>query len=265
MVKLERIVDETPSIRSFWFNDSNMHNAKPGQFAMCWIPGVDEVPMSVLAIQGKTEAGVVVKKGGPVSVALWEKKIGDNMWLRGPYGQPFNVAHHQKLLVVGGGTGLVPLLSLLVHFRGRDVTLITGARTASELLFKDWLIQDSKKHNFQLVFATDDGSYGEKNQVPSVAQTILDKQDFDAIYTCGPEPMMKKMYDLAMGKQCHIQVSLERVFKCAVGICGACVIGSYLVCSDGPVFTENQLSGMPEFGRSRRDLSGRLVPLSIGH
>jgi dihydroorotate dehydrogenase electron transfer subunit len=264
-VKLERIVDETPSIRSFWFNDTTLHQASPGQFSMVWVPGVDEVPMSVLAIQGKTEAGVVIKKGGPVSTALWEKKVGDPFWIRGPYGHPYTVGHHQKLLVVGGGTGLVPLLSLLVHFRGRDVTLITGARTSNELLFKDWLIADSKEHHFKLVFATDDGTYGEKNQVPRVAEEALQKEQFDAIYTCGPEPMMKKIYDLAMTAHCHVQVSLERVFKCGVGICAACVIGPYLVCRDGPVFSERELSAMPEFGHTRRDLSGKKVPLSASH
>ena len=264
-VRLERIVDETPSIRSFWFSDVSLHKAHPGQFAMVWVPGVDEVPMSVLAIHGKNEAGVVIKKGGPVSTALWEKKPADLFWVRGPYGHPYSVAHHHKLLVVGGGTGLVPLLSLLVHFRGRDVTLITGARTASELLFKDWLIADSKEHHFKLVFATDDGTYGEKNQVPKVAETVLRTGNFDAIYTCGPEPMMKKIYDLAMETRCHIQVSLERVFKCGVGICAACVIGPYLVCHDGPVFSEAELSGMPEFGHMRRDLSGKRVPLNAGH
>jgi dihydroorotate dehydrogenase electron transfer subunit len=264
-VKLERIADETPSIRSFWFSDQNLHHAKPGQFSMVWVPGVDEVPMSVLAIHGKSEAGVVIKKGGPVSTNLWEKKVGDPFWIRGPYGHPFTVGHHRKLLVVGGGTGLVPLLSLLVHFRGREVTLVTGARTAQELLFKDWLIADSKEHKFELVFATDDGTYGEKNQAPRVAETILRKNNFDAIYTCGPEPMMKKMYDLAMERHCHIQVSLERVFKCGVGICAACVIGPYLVCHDGPVFSEVELGGMPEFGHTRRDLSGKKVPLNAGH
>ena len=264
-VKLDRIIDETPSIRSFWFNDTSLHHANPGQFAMVWVPGIDEVPMSVLAIHGKSEAGVVIKKGGPVSTALWEKKVGDPFWVRGPYGHPFSVGHHHKLLVVGGGTGLVPLLSLLVHFRGRDVTLITGARTSSEPLFKDWLIADSKEHQFKLIFATDDGTYGEKNQVPKVAEEILGKERFDAVYTCGPEPMMKKIYDLATKMHCHIQVSLERVFKCGVGICAACVIGPYLVCHDGPVFSEIELSGMPEFGHTRRDLSGKRVPLNASH
>ena len=264
-VKLERIVDETPSIRSFWFSDTTLHHAQPGQFTMVWVPGVDEVPMSVLAIHGRSEAGVVIKKGGPVSTALWAKKPGDLFWVRGPYGHPYTVGHHHKLLVVGGGTGLVPLISLLVHFRGRDVTLITGARTESELLFREWLTADSKEHQFKLIFATDDGTYGEKNQAPKVAEETLRKERFDAIYTCGPEPMMKKMYDLAMERQCHIQVSLERVFKCGVGICAACVIGPYLVCHDGPVFSEAELSGMPEFGHTRRDLSGKKVPLNAGH
>ncbi|TMI20773.1 dihydroorotate dehydrogenase electron transfer subunit [Candidatus Bathyarchaeota archaeon] len=258
-------MDETPSIRSFWFSDSTLHNAKPGQFAMVWVPGVDEVPMSVLAIHGRSEAGVVIKKGGPVSTALWEKKVGDKFWVRGPYGHPFSVGHHHKLLVVGGGTGLVPLISFLVHLRGRDVTLITGARTSSELLFKDWLLKESKDQRFKLLFATDDGTYGEENQVPKVVEHVLKEGSFDAIYTCGPEPMMKLVYDLAMQKRCHIQVSLERVFKCGIGICAACVIGPYLVCHDGPVFSERELSGMPEFGKTRRDLSGKKVPLGAGH
>jgi len=265
VVRLERIQDETPSIRSFWFSDTSLHDAKPGQFAMVWVPGVDEVPMSVLAIHGKSEAGVVIKKGGPVSVALWEKKVGDRFWVRGPYGRPFHVGHHQKLLIVGGGTGLVPLISLLVHLRGREITLITGARTASELLFKDWLTRESREQHFELIFATDDGTYGDKNQVPKVVEHTLQRQKFDAIYTCGPEPMMKTVYDLAVEKRCHIQVSLERVFKCGVGICAACVIGPYLACRDGPVFTDAELSGMPEFGQTRRDLSGKKVSLSQGH
>ena len=264
-VKLERIVDETPSIRSFWFSDQTLHQAHPGQFSMVWVPGVDEVPMSVLAIHGKTEAGVVIKKGGEISNRLWEKKVGDLFWIRGPYGHPFTVGHHHKLLVVGGGTGLVPLISLLIHIRGRDVTLITGARTAGELLFKDWLLAESKEHHFKLTFATDDGTFGEKNQVPTVAEQALRREKFDAIYTCGPEMMMKKIYDLAMTTHTHIQASLERVFKCGVGICAACVIGPYLVCKDGPVFSERELSAMPEFGHSRHDLSGKRVPLNAGH
>src|SRR3989442_5845765 len=98
------MVDETPSIRSFWFSDSTLHNAKPGQFAMVWVPGIDEVPMSVLAFHGKTEAGVGVKKGGPGRTALWEEKDCGKILVRRPYGHPFRVGHHPQPLRLLGGT-----------------------------------------------------------------------------------------------------------------------------------------------------------------
>src|SRR5256712_8958466 len=88
------MVDETPSIRSFWFSDSTLHNAKPGQFAMVWVPGVDEVPMSVLAFHGKTEAGGVIQKGAagstpPLGGEDWAKVWGTSphrppVWARPP-------------------------------------------------------------------------------------------------------------------------------------------------------------------------------------
>src|SRR2546425_7114497 len=108
------MVDETPSIRSFWFSDSTLHNAKPGQFAMVWVPGVDEVPMSVLAFHGKTEAGGVVKKGGAGSTALLGKKNGDKFLGRGPYCHPFGVGNHHQKLVVGGGKRLVSFIFFLL-------------------------------------------------------------------------------------------------------------------------------------------------------
>src|SRR5437016_14668363 len=103
---------------------------------MVWVPGNDEVPMSVLAIHGRSEAGVVIKKGGPVSTALWEKKVGDKFWVRGPYGRPFCVGHHHKLLVVGGGTGRVRLTSSVVHPRVGDVTMRASSSTSCETLCK---------------------------------------------------------------------------------------------------------------------------------
>src|SRR2546427_1132055 len=102
------MVDETPSIRSFWFSDSTLHNAKPGQFAMVWVPGIDEVPMSVLAFHGRTEAGGGIKKGGPVCTAPLGEESGDKIWVPGPHGPPFNVGHPHQIMVVGGGTGLWP-------------------------------------------------------------------------------------------------------------------------------------------------------------
>src|SRR2546425_3385602 len=104
------MVDETPSIRSFWFSDSTLHNAKPGQFAMVWVPGIDEVPMSVLAFHGRTEAGGVVKKGGAGRTALLGEKDGGKILVRGPPGHAVSAGHPPQTLVVGGGKGHVSLL-----------------------------------------------------------------------------------------------------------------------------------------------------------
>ncbi|HZD12670.1 MAG TPA: hypothetical protein VE177_04035, partial [Candidatus Binatus sp.] len=211
------------------------------------------------------EAGLVIKKSGQISQALFEKRNSDKLWLRGPYGRPFDPGPYNKLLLVGGGTGLVPLVSLLGHISDREVTLITGARTATELLFKDWLFQESERHGFKIHFATDDGTFGTKNQVPRVVEEVMKGEKFEAVFTCGPEPMMKQVYDMARARKYHVQASLERVFKCGVGICAACVIGSYVVCKDGPVFNDQELAEMEEFGNTRRDLSGKKVPLTPGH
>src|SRR2546425_4911696 len=107
VVRLDRIVDETPSIRSFWFSDSTLHNAKPGQFAMVWVPGVDEVPMSVLAFHGKTEAGGGIKKGGAGSTARLGEKNGGKVWGRGPLGPPLGLGRHHQHPLFRRGTGTV--------------------------------------------------------------------------------------------------------------------------------------------------------------
>ena len=77
------------------------------------------------------------------------------------------------------------------------------------------------------------------------------------IYTCGPELMMKNIYDLSVVHSIPIQASLERYMKCGIGMCASCCINDKLVCSDGTVFNENQLASMSEFGKMYRDKSGR--------
>jgi dihydroorotate dehydrogenase electron transfer subunit len=78
------------------------------------------------------------------------------------------------------------------------------------------------------------------------------------VYTCGPEPMMKSLFDFCIGKQIAIQASLERYMKCAMGICGSCCIGDGLrVCVEGPVFTDEQLRDIDDFGLFTRTSSGK--------
>jgi dihydroorotate dehydrogenase electron transfer subunit len=136
------------------------------------------------------------------------------------------------------------------------MTTAVGARTAEELLFLDRAGASGEVH-----VATDDGSRGFHGFAPSLAEKLIEKHKFDQVIACGPERMMRMVYDLAMERGLKVQVSLERYMKCGIGICDACVLDDRLVCVDGPVFTGEQLAASQDFGRFRRDKSGRRVPI----
>jgi dihydroorotate dehydrogenase electron transfer subunit len=109
--------------------------------------------------------------------------------------------------------------------------------------------------------ATDDGSLGHHGYVTDVGRRLLDEQPFDAVWTCGPEVMMKKVIAAAEERRVPVFCSMERQMKCAMGMCDACALGPYHVCVDGPVFPAERLAPIPEFGHTKRDSSGRRVPL----
>jgi dihydroorotate dehydrogenase electron transfer subunit len=91
---------------------------------------------------------------------------------------------------------------------------------------------------------------------------MLAEEEFDMVYACGPEQMILKVFELAENHRVSMQASLERLMRCAIGLCGSCVIGKYRVCADGPVFTSTQLREVKdEFGSSKRDRYGKRVPI----
>ena len=107
IVTIEKIVDETPTVRTLFFSDETLSKVLPGQFAMVWIPGVDEIPMSVMISHENGKAAFTVRTHGPATTELFSKNVGDQIGIRGPYGNSFTIKQG-KLLLVGGGTGLVP-------------------------------------------------------------------------------------------------------------------------------------------------------------
>ena len=255
---IEKIIDETPTVRTLIFSDEVLSSVLPGQFAMVWIPGVNELPMSVMITQEKDKAAFTVRKRGEPSTAMYNLTVGDYIGVRGPYGNCFDIKNG-KLLLIGGGTGLVPLLRLITFCKSsHDITLLMGAQTMEEIFFEDLANKLLEKNEHQVIPVTEDGTYGKKGFVTDILEELLEKSSFDAVYTCGPELMMYKTVKLALSNQIFVQASLERMMKCGVGICGSCCINEDLVCRDGTIFAGDYLMENDEFGHYFRAKSGIL-------
>jgi len=228
----------------------------PGQFFMIWIPGVDEIPMSVSEITNDVK-GITFRKIGDATHALYHLKPGSKIGVRGPYGNGFSLAG-KHLLFVGGGTGIAMLAPAVEQARKRNLqsTVIIGVKTKNELFFEDRL----RRFGATVLVSTDDGSKGHKGFASVLAKDVLKKEKIDAVFTCGPEPMMKTL--LSCCRTIPFQASLERYMKCSIGICGQCCVGKGLrVCLDGPIFDGSTLKKVEDFGVYKRDAAGRKIPV----
>jgi dihydroorotate dehydrogenase electron transfer subunit len=257
-VRVSEVVRETKSASTIIFDvKDSAFKFTPGQFLMIWVPGVDEIPMSI-SYGESSRVGITVLPIGEATEALASLQPKDWIGIRGPFGSSFRL-ESQKALVVGGGVGVAPLRPLLYDLlkQNVEVTMLIAARTKKELIFfKEFKqVSDAK---LTLRISTDDGSEGFKGLATDAAKEILEENKFDTLYTCGPEMMMYGLYDLVKGSEMSFQASLERFMKCGCGICGTCALdptGS-LVCVDGPIYTGNNLSKISEFGKYHRDAVG---------
>lgn len=250
-VKITKIVEETPSNRTFFF-DYTFDNALKGQFVMIWIRGFDEIPMTL----SYTNA-ITVQKVGDATSKMFELEEGDYLGIRGPYGNGFTIPdENAHVLIISGGVGaasLAPLAEFLV-LKNSKITTILGARNSDELMFTDRFFKCG-----QVLITTDDGSAYRCGFVTDILNE-LDITSYDYIFTCGPELMMKKVLDILCEQKIteRAEFSLHRYFKCAIGVCGACCMDNsgLRVCKDGPVFNGNTLIDT-EFGFYMREASGK--------
>lgn len=255
---IEKIIDETPTVRTLVFSDDALSNVLPGQFAMVWIPGVNELPMSVMVNDEKGKAAFTVRKRGESSTALYDLKVGSQIGVRGPYGNSFRIKDG-KILLVGGGTGLVPLLRLAKFAKPtNEVIILMGSKTKEEVFFEGMANHILEKNKHQVIPCTEDGSYGKKGFVTDIMEELMRDTKFDGVYTCGPEIMMYKVVQMANAKNTFVEASLERMMKCGIGICGSCCMDDILVCHDGTVFDGEFLAKSKEFGHTHRAKSGIL-------
>lgn len=257
--QIVQVRNESPSVKTFVLADRASAKAKPGQFLMLWIPGIDEIPLSIMDV-GDGLVSVSVKAVGDATRHLHTMEAGATIGLRGPFGNNFTESRG-KVLLVGGGTGVAPLLFLAKQLSAKTerLSFVEGAKTKDELLFVRELSGICNEKS--LITTTEDGTAGLQCLVTQPLAQLLDKERFDMIYTCGPEVMVKKIFEMTEQRKLPLEASLERLMRCGIGLCGSCVIGKYRVCRDGPVFTAAQLREVKdELGVSKIGFDGSRVP-----
>jgi len=254
---------DTPDVKTFRVNalDGGVcFKNIPGQCAMLSIPGVGEAMFSITSSPTNTEyMEFSIKKCGCVTEWLHQMDVGQQITIRGPYGNGFPVDTDFKgkdLLFVAGGIGLAPLRSVINyvrHYRENygTIDIVYGSRSKDDLVDYDEMINEWQKDDNTNVYLTIDreqeGWDGHVGFVPNYVKEL----NFDAnktVIICGPPIMIKftlaGLQELGFHKT-QVFTTMEMKMKCGIGKCGRCNIGNKYVCKDGPVFRCDQLDELP--------------------
>lgn len=246
----KRRLTEMETFFEFKLDSGRSLGHQPGQFVEISLAGIGEAPISVSsAPTAESTFELVVRKVGNLTNALHSLAVGEKAGMRGPFGTSFPVADvllGKDILFIGGGIGLAPLRSAILHvLRNRNaygrVTILVGTKTAAERLFVDELDQWRAGENVVLQETVDKGDDHWQGKV-GVITTLIPGLDVDLSRTvaviCGP-PVMYKFAIIELNKigfnERQIYLSLERHMKCGVGKCGHCQINHLYMCQDGPV------------------------------
>ncbi|MFX1417375.1 MAG: dihydroorotate dehydrogenase electron transfer subunit [Promethearchaeota archaeon] len=275
-VKVQEIIDECNDVRTFTFSMKNntIKNyiiPKPGQFIMVWVPGVDEIPMSISGCDNNRNWAITVKNVGECTNAIFNLKKGDFIGVRGPLGNYFKIPKEKSkyIFLIGGGIGMAPLrfLSQELYEHKISFILIQGANVKSELMFTTQKQMLDKNSN-DIFYCTEDGSLGTKGLATEAFERILTTYSKRLlsnaiVYTCGPEKMLYSIYEICEKWNIELQASLERIMRCGCGLCGLCTLDplGLLVCKDGPIFDSDTLKKIQDFGKYQRDFTGKKISI----
>lgn len=234
---------------------------KPGQCAMLSVPGIGEGMFSITSSPTNEEfMEFSIKKCGCVTEWLHTMDIGQQITIRGPYGNAFPVDTEfagKDLLFIAGGIGLAPLRSVINycrHYRDRygKIDIVYGARSKDDLVDYNEMITEWATDTGVDVHLTIDnpqeGWDGHVGFVPNYVKELGFDTNKVAIL-CGPPIMIKftlsGLIELGFEKS-QIYTTLEMRMKCGIGKCGRCNVGSKYICKDGPVFSFDQLDELPD-------------------
>ena len=260
------IENELRDIKSFKLSflneaDKKSFNYLPGQFAEISILGKGESPIGIASSPTETEGLLFsVKKMGVVTTDLHNSLTGRVIGVRGPYGNtfPWKKMEGKNIIIVGGGFAFTTLRSSIIYMLNKDnrkrfKNLVTmyGARNPGELLYKEELKKWEKEKEIDIYITVDEGDGGWPHREGLVTQVIEEanpESKNSVALVCGPPIMVKfaifSLVEIGFTPD-NIYVSLEMRMKCGIGKCGRCNIGSKYVCIDGPVFSFEELQGLP--------------------
>ena len=257
--KVVKILEESTDVKTFrisTLDGKKPFAPKPGQLGMFSLPMIGEAMFSVTN-QGDDYIDMAIKKTGELTDALHEIEEGQEIGIRGPYGNGFPLEYlkGKDIVFIAGGIGLAPVRSVIMHcLKNRadygKLTIIYGARSVEDLCFKDDLFNNWPKEENTQVYVTIDrpqeGWEGHVGFVPDYIKEIAPNPQIAII--CGPPVMIKFSLPALTGlgfQSDDVITTLELRMKCGIGKCGRCNIGHKYVCLDGPVFTLTQLNEMP--------------------
>ena len=236
----------------YTFRMSFEGEVKPGQFFEISIPKYGEAPISVSGV-GEGTVDFTIRRVGKVTNEIFENYVGDQFFIRGPYGNGFDVDIYKgkELVVIAGGTGLSPVRGVVDYFahhteEAKSTTLIAGFKSPKDVLFKDdFKFWNERINVIQTVDTAPEGYEGPVGMVTKYIPNLELEDVNNAAFICVGPPIMIKftvMEILKLGvPEENIWISHERKMCCGLGKCGHCKIGSTYVCLDGPVF--NYLDG----------------------
>lgn len=242
---IEQVIKHTDL--EYTFRMSYKGQVKPGQFFEVSIPKFGEAPISVSGI-GENTIDFTIRRVGKVTDELFENYEGSRLFIRGPYGNGFELDHYRgkELVIVAGGTGLSPVKGVVDYFARNTgetagTTLIAGFKSPDDILFReDFAFWEKRIHVIQTVDAAPGNYSGPVGMVTKYIPELKIKDIKNTVFICVGPPVMIKftvMEFLKLGAlEEAIWVSYERKMCCGIGKCGHCRIGSAYVCMDGPVF-----------------------------
>jgi dihydroorotate dehydrogenase electron transfer subunit len=226
--------------------NSKIPDFKPGQFAQVKVEGSQDTflrrPVSIHDVDYDNNTfKILIQVVGNATRSMSNLKVGDTLNLIYPLGNSFSLPDiNEKVLLVGGGCGIAPLLFLGKYLKANGITpdILLGFRNCERIIEYDEYLKIGK-----VFLTTEDGSLGEKGHV--TAHSVFSTNKYDRIYCCGPDRMMKAIAGYSKSKNIICEVSLENLMACGIGACLCCIVdtvkGNLCTCIDGPIFNVNDL------------------------